>query len=312
MRIGVQLDGSKRLAVAPLLDRARDLEARGFASVWIPHVFGFDAMMAAALVGQATTRIEVGTAVVPTQPRHPSALAQQALTASAACDGRFTLGIGLSHPAIVEGMLGLSYDRPAAHMREVLGVLEPLLRGEPASWEGEQFRVNLALGAPEKTPVPVLLGALGERMLELAGREADGTILWATGPRAIEAHVAPKLRAAARAAGRSAPRIVAGIHVALTRDLRAARGMVSDMVSLYGQMPSYRRMLDREGTENPDQLALIGDEVTIQAGIRRLTGVGVTDLQACVLPLGAETRDRTLDFLQSLAEEPAPQPSSGR
>ncbi|TFG93714.1 MAG: LLM class flavin-dependent oxidoreductase, partial [Myxococcales bacterium] len=187
MQIGVMFGGrSNPVGLDDLVARARDVESRGFATLWLPNVFGLDAVTTAAVVGRETERIEIGTAVVPTHPRHPTALAQQALTAGAACRGRFTLGIGLSHPPVIEHMFGLSYTRRARHMREYMAVLGPLLRGEPAKFSGEEYRVDLALDVPDARPVPILIAALGERMLEIAGSRAAGTILWMAGPRTIE------------------------------------------------------------------------------------------------------------------------------
>jgi len=282
-----------------LVSQARELEARGFATAWVPHVFGLDAVTAAAVIGRETERIEIGTAVVPTYPRHPTALAQQALTAGVACRGRFTLGIGLSHRVMMEKLMGLSYARRARHMREYIEVLGPLLAAEPARFEGEEFRVSLDLDVPEVRPVPVLIAALGDRMLEIAGRRAAGTILWMTGPRTIESHTAPKLRAAARDAGRPNPRIVAGMQVVLTskRDSTVER-LARDM-AVYSRLPSYRAMLEKEGAEHPVDLALVGDERALDSGLDRLRDVGVTDLEAVVIPVEAGDSERTYDYLAS-------------
>jgi F420-dependent oxidoreductase-like protein len=288
-----------RIGVDGFVERARDLEERGIDTMWIPHVFGHDAITIAALVGRETERIEIGTAVVPTYPRHPTAMAQQALSAGAACRGRFTLGIGLSHPPVIENMIGLSYARRARHMREYMAVLGPLLRGAPAKFEGEEYRVDMAVEVPDAEPVPVVIAALGPRMLEIAGRDAAGTILWMTGFGAIERHVVPRLRAAASAAGRAEPRIVAGMHVALTADADAANERVAAMLEQYRLMPSYRAMIELEGSARPSDFAIVGDESALDAGLARLRDIGVTDLDANILELDAETRERTLDYLAS-------------
>jgi F420-dependent oxidoreductase-like protein len=300
MRIGVMLGGARRvLALDELVKRTRDLEARGFDTVWLPGVFSLDPVIAAAVIGGGTERIEIGTAVVPTQPRHPAALAQQALTAAIACQGRFTLGIGLSHPAVIEGMLGLSYARRASHMLEYMAVLAPLLRAERVAHRGDEYRVALALALPEAPPVPILIAALGDRMLDIAGSRAGGTILWCTGPRTIEKHIAPKLRAAAREAGRPPPRIVAGMHIALTSEREAARERVAKAMAFYGQMPSYRAMLEMEGADGLEGMALVGDERALDAGLDRLRDLGVSDFEASILPMDDEVEERTLRYLES-------------
>jgi F420-dependent oxidoreductase-like protein len=288
-----------RSGLDDLVARARDLESRGFATLWTPHVFGLDAITAAAVIGRETDRIELGTAVVPTYPRHPTALAQQALTAGAACRGRFTLGIGLSHQVLIEGILGLSYARRARHMREYMEILGPLLRGERASFEGEEYRVDLALDVPDAQPVPILVAALGDQMLKIAGRSAAGTILWMTGPRAIETHIAPKLRAAASEAGRPEPRIVAGMHIVLTSNTEAAIERVGKSLAMYGQLPSYRAMLDKEGAESPTDLVLVGDEKVLDAELERLRNLGVSDFEAVIIPAEQGANERTLEFLES-------------
>ena len=302
--------GAREASLAGLLARARELEARGFSTVWIPHVFGLDAITAAALVGRETKQIEIGTAVVPTYPRHPTALAQQALTANLASEGRFTLGIGLSHPPVIENMLGLSYERRAKHMREYMAVLGPLLRGEPASFAGEEYRVSLALDVPEARPVPVVIAALGNEMLKIAGREATGSILWMVGPRTIERHIVPRLQAAANAAGKPRPRVVAGMHIVLTADVDAAKERLRRMLTMYSQMPSYRAMLEIEATDDLLNLALVGDERTLDAGLDRLRDIGVTDFEASIARGEPGSEDRTLDYLASRV--PAPRQPRGR
>ncbi|MBW2423866.1 MAG: TIGR03564 family F420-dependent LLM class oxidoreductase [Deltaproteobacteria bacterium] len=302
MRIGEMVGGYEtRIGVEGFIERARDLESRGFDTMWIPHVFAHDAIGIATLLARETERIELGTAVVPTQPRHPASLAQQALTAGAASGGRFTLGIGLSHPPVIENMHGLSYARRASHMREYMAVLGPLLRGEAASFEGEEYRVSMAVDVPDAQRVPVLIAALGPRMLEIAGSEAAGTILWMTGFRTIEEHVVPTICAAAEAAGRSSPRIVAGMNVALVSDVEAAQARMAEWIGQYRLMPSYKAMIDREGSDKASDFAIVGDERTLAAGLDRLESIGVTDLDASILDFEEGCRARTLDFLASRA-----------
>jgi len=300
MRIGIMAgatggdDGLDALVAS-----AKDFEARGFDTMWMANIFGIDAITAAAIIGRETETIGLGTAVVPTYPRHPTALAQQALTAQAASAGRFALGIGLSHKVVIEDMLGLSYARRAKHMREYMAVLGPLLRGEPAKFEGEEYRVNLALAVPGATPVPTLIAALGDHMLRIAGETADGTILWMTGPDTIESHIGPKLRSAAADSGRPEPRVVAGLPIVLTENVDAAREAISKILVIYGQLPSYRAMLDKEGAAGPADVALVGNEKELDAQLQRLRDVGVTDFSASIAPTEDGAVERTLDYLAS-------------
>ncbi len=300
MRIGVMAGATGGdNSLAALVSKAKDLEARGFATLWYPNIFGLDAITTLALVGRETQRIELGTAVVPSYPRHPAALAQQALTAQVASGGRFALGIGLSHKLVIEDMFGMSYEKPARHMREYVEVLLPLLRGEPVKHAGEQYRVNVGLQVPGATRVPLLIAALGDVMLGIAGSRTDGTILWMTGAKTIETHIAPKLNAAAKQAGRPAPRIVTGLPIALVRDAAKAREWVAQNLAMYGMLPSYRAMLDKEGAAGPADVALVGDEKALAAGLERLRGAGTTDFNAAIIPCEDGAEKRTLDWLQA-------------
>ena len=301
MRIGLFLGATAdtSFGLADLVGFIRDVEARGFDAVWLPNIFGLDAVGACAIAGWDTQRIELGTAVTPTYPRHPSALAQQAMTTQAACDGRFALGIGLSHKLMIEDMLGMSYDKPARHMKEYLQIIAPLLRSEPVEFEGEQLTAKLALDLPGVAPVPLLVAALGPALLKLAGAYADGTSTWMTGPRTIEQHIVPIINAAAAAAARPAPRIVCGMPICLTGDVAAAREPIGKALQVYGMLPSYRAMLDREGVAGPEELAMVGDEATLRAAIGRLRDVGVTDFNAAVIAPPGGDLEETLALLQS-------------
>jgi 5,10-methylenetetrahydromethanopterin reductase len=300
MRIGIMSGhGRQDEDLKALVAKAQDLEARGFHTLWIANIFAIDAITASAVIGRETSKIELGTAVVPTYPRHPTALAQQALTSQSACEGRFTLGIGLSHQIVIEGMLGLSYERRAKHMREYMSVLGPLLRGEKAEYSGTEFRVNLDLAVPHTKPVPTLIAALGDHMLKIAGETADGTLLWMTGPRTVADHVVPKIQSAAAAAGRPEPRIVAGLPIVLTENETAAREAVGKILVHYGQIPSYRAMLDKEGVDGPAEIALVGTEKQLDEGLARLEEAGVTDFDAALIPAEDGALTRTLDYLQS-------------
>ncbi len=294
-----EIAGEAATRLDEVVGEAKRAESDGFASYVVPHIFGLDAVGMLTVVGRETERIELIPAVVPIAPRHPAALAQQALTAQAASGGRFTLGVGLSHKAVIEDMFGLSYERPAARMREYLSVLVPLLAQKPVSFEGELYRVKAELSVAGVERVPLLVAALGPRMLEVAGEWADGTTTWMTGLETLARHTVPTLRRAAEAAGRSSPRVQACVPVALVSDVRAARETCNRVFEIYGRLPSYRAMLDREGAGGPGDVALVGDERAIREGLRHYREAGVTDFGASVFAAEEGAVERTVGLLRS-------------
>jgi F420-dependent oxidoreductase-like protein len=277
MRIGIFGGDTANRTIDDVVADARQAEVDGFASYWLPQIFGMDAISTLAIVGREVPRIDLGTAVVPTYPRHPMMLAQQALTTQAASGGRFVLGIGLSHQVVIEGMFGMSFEKPARHMREYLAILAPLVRGEAASFDGQTLSAHGAISVAGATPCPILLAALAPRMLELAGAVADGTITWMTGPATLADHILPSINKAARSAGRPDPRVCASLPVCITTDPSAARERAAKEFAVYNTLPSYRAMLDREGAEGPADVAIVGDTATVTDGINRLGDIGVTD-----------------------------------
>jgi F420-dependent oxidoreductase-like protein len=305
--------GRYRDKVARLVADAVGAEQAGFASVWVPQVpDDFDAMTAIALMGTATTRIELATAVVPIQTRHPVAMAQQALADQAVCEGRFTLGLGPSHHWIITDMLGLPYERPARLVRSYLEVLEVALSGPgPVDVENEHFRVHNPLDVTDVGPTPVLLAALAPAMLRLAGERASGTILWMADERAIAEHVGPRIGAAATAAGRPSPRIVAGVPVVLcgNGEVDAARDWANRALGHAEFSPNYQRLLEHGDATDVGDLLAAGDESAVLTRLRRFADAGVTDLAVRVLPFGSdrdarvESRDRTLAMLASQCPE---------
>lgn len=299
MRIGLSVGAGATTSIDDFIGQVKRAEDQGYASAWVANIFGFDAINVLALAGRQTSRIELGTAVVPSFPRHPVAIAQQALTTQAASSGRFNLGIGLSHKIVIENMLGMSYTNTADHMREYLSVLRPLLNGEPASFSGEHYRVNAGLQMAGASPVPVLVAALGPRMLKVAGELADGTLTWMTGPKTLRDHIVPTIRAAARAAGRPEPRIVASLVISLTNDPEGAKAKASEGLKIYGTLPSYRAMLDREGALNPGDVTIAGDEKALDAGLKQLEEAGVTEFAASLFPTDEGAIKRTSEYLQS-------------
>jgi F420-dependent oxidoreductase-like protein len=305
--------GRYREKVARLLADAQAAEAAGFTTIWVPQLPGdFDALTAVALMGQATDRIELGTAVMPIQTRHPVAMAQQALSNQAVCEGRFTLGLGPSHHWIVEDMLGLSYDKPARQVRDYLEVLNAAFAGPaPVDVENDSYRVHNPLDVTDIVPTPVLLAALAPVMLRLAGEHASGTILWMADERAIGDHVLPRISKAAAEAGRPSPRIVAGVPVALCPDAEvdAARAWANQVLGHAEYSPNYQRLLEHGDATDVGDVLAAGDETAVVDRLRGFRDAGVTDLAVRVLPLGRdraariESRDRVLRLLSSLSPE---------
>ena len=277
-------------------------ESMGFRSVWVPNVFGSDALTVLALAGARTTTIELGTLVMPTYTRHPTVMAQQALTTNALARGRLTLGIGLSHRVRMEAMLGIDWDHPIRHLREYLTCLGPLLRGEATVFRGEEFRIDgYRLTIPGATPPQVLVAALGLQMLRLTGRLADGTAIFMAGPSYLRDHAVPAIGAAAQAAGRPTPRVLTGLPVCVTNRGAEARELANKAYGHFGQMPSYRAILNKEGAAGPADVALIGSADEVSAGIQALANAGATDLAATVFALPDEDPTPTYDLLREHA-----------
>ena len=286
-----------------IVTRARVLASTGVASLWSSQIFGWDTLTVLAVVGREVPGVELGTAVVPVHPRHPMMLAEQALTVQSASGGRLTLGIGLSHQVVVEGAWGCSFDRPARYMREYLSVLVPLLRGEQVSFTGEVIRTN-TFGPLDVAPTPappVLVAALGPAMLGLAGTLADGTVTWMVGPVTVAEHIVPTIAVAASEAGRPPPRVVVTLPVCVTDDPDAARTRADRIFAMYGQLPSYRAMLDREGAPGPADVAVVGGEEEVTAQIHRFAEAGATEFSGAVYGTPDEV-ERSRALLGALAE----------
>ena len=306
MRIGVFVGAATAdlMSLDDLIGRIKQAEDDGFDSFWVPHISarGYDALTVLALAGVQTSRIELGVGVVPTYPRHPVAMAQQAMTTAAASNGRFVLGIGPSHRPGIEGSFGLSYDRPALHVREYLSVLRPLMESGRVQFSGEFFNVNAELDLPNRPKCPVLISALAPRMLRLAGERADGTITWMAGPRAIREHVGPRIRRAAEASGRSEPRVCVGLPTTVCDDEAVGRRQAAEAYERYGQLVNYRRVLDIEGVEGPSEVAVVGNEASLRRQLEEFAVVGATDFMANIFaPSGdGETAQRTYAALKDL------------
>jgi F420-dependent oxidoreductase-like protein len=308
MRIGLTGGGA---TPDKIIEQARRAEADGFTSLWYASVVQGDPLVAMALAGRATTRIELGTAVVQTYPCHPLLQAQRAASVAASM-GRpgFTLGVGPSHRSSISDVYGLSYDHPGRNTEEYVKILTALLRGLGVDVKGVDWSTHAPAGTVAVTdPVPVLLAALSPRLLQVAGEHADGVILWSAPPAAIEHHIVPRVAAAARDAGRPTPRIVAGLPVAVHDDISEARAAVAMTASLYGNQPNYQRVLRLGGAETPAEIAIVGHETSVRRQLQGVLDTGATDLWLNIVPVGNDPRAsirRTKQLLVEVLDTPPP------
>ncbi|GAB3434685.1 LLM class oxidoreductase [Flindersiella endophytica] len=298
MRLSLLLD-ERGQSLDDLVAKTRAAAEAGLTGVWMGDHLSWDALTTLAALGQAVPGIELGTSVVTTYPHHPLTLAARALTVQALTGNRLTLGIGASHQLLVEGHFGYSYDKPARHIREYVKVLQPALHGEAVVYEGQTLKANGTVAVPGATAPPLLIAAHGPHMLRIAGEQADGIQTAWTGPRTLAEYVVPSITKAA--AGRPAPRILTGLPIAVTDNPGGVRDKVNNAYGMAAQLPSYRGVLEREGLTEVVDVCLIGDEATVEQGLRRLFDAGATDVAAGLVGSAADQR-RTLDLLATLAK----------
>ena len=280
MKIGLFGGAAQSGPVDQVVAEARQVERDGFSSYWMPQIFAHDALTLLALIGREVPRIELGTAVVPTYPRHPMMLAQQCLTVNAAVGGRLCLGIGLSHQIVIENMMGMSFDKPVRHMREYLTVLQSLNKTNNVSFSGEVYSTHAGVSVTGSQPFGVVVAALGEQMLRVTAALADGTLTWCTGPSTLANHTIPVLDRASDALGKPKQRVIAALPVCVTTKVAEARERASQVFAIYGQLPSYRAMLDKEGAAGPADIAIVGTAAEVTDRITALADIGVTDFAA--------------------------------
>ncbi|HEY7107221.1 MAG TPA: TIGR03564 family F420-dependent LLM class oxidoreductase [Acidimicrobiia bacterium] len=297
MRVGLMIEGS---TIDEVTEFVADARRRGFGSVWLTDGIGFEPLTVLGIVGRAVPDVELGTAVVRTSPRHPMALAQQALTVNAAVGGRLVLGVGPSHRQPVEEQWGLSYDRVVRNVREYLSILVPLVAQGSVDYEGDVYTAHGAFHIDAGRGLPVLLGALGEQMLRVAGARADGTVTTMTGPATLRSFTCPLLRAAADRAGRPAPRVVAMLPVVVTDDVDAARARVAAGLERMAAAPSYARAIRQEGGFP----VVAGSADQVRDELASLAAAGVTDLVATrAARPGSDDDRRTASLLDAVARD---------
>lgn len=304
MKIGWNGTGIVQSAsIARVAEDISQAAERGFSSYWLADhpTGGFDALTALAVARPAACDIELGTAIVPTFPRHPMALASQALTTAQAVDGRLTLGIGLSHASMMAD-LGIPFEKPIRHLREYLSILVPLLEDGEVDFAGELLSCKAQVFQPDGGRCEVLVAALGPQALRVAGRMASGTTLAWVGPKTIAEHIVPTIAEAAAKYDRPAPRIMATLPVCVSEAPDVVRQTIDKNLRMYGQLPSYRAMFDREGAAGPGDVALVGSAEQVREAFAGLAEAGVTDFCPTQFALTPEEKTATAALLTELAQ----------
>lgn len=297
MRYGINGSGQMITSgVQGVLDDLRSSEADGFSSYWVAQVGLIDALTMLGAHGNTDSTMELGTAVISTWERHPHTLAAQALTTQALVGDRLVVGIGVNHQPHVERSLRMDWDRPVRHMSEYLSILGDLLATGSSSHQGDIWSFDGEGARPSDGVPKVMIAALGEQMLRLAGRRTDGTILWCVGAETIRTHIAPTINDAAADAGRPAPAIVCSLPVWVTDDPAPAREFLAAILADYAALPSYRAMMDIEGVAGLGDLSIVGSEDEVREQLARIEASGATDFTA--VPMGGnpdeESRTRAV------------------
>jgi F420-dependent oxidoreductase-like protein len=299
MKIGI-FGSQNDSTVDGVVAEVKRAEADGFASFWQSQIFGLDALNVLSVVSREVPRIELGTSVIPTYPRHPMMLAQQALTTNQASGGRLCLGIGLSHKVVIEGMLNMSFDKPVRHMKEYLSILMPLIHDRKVSFAGETLTTHAELTINKAQSCDVVVAALGSQMLKLAAAMTQGTLTWCTGPETLRTLTVPTINAAAEEFGKPNPRVIAALPVCVTKDVDGARARAAQVFAVYGQLPSYRAMLDHEGVAGPADVAIIGSASEVFDKVAALQEIGVTDFGGVEFGGTPDELHDTREMLKSL------------
>ncbi|MFH9659701.1 TIGR03564 family F420-dependent LLM class oxidoreductase [Streptomyces sp. NPDC017248] len=303
MTIGVSL--SHLDPIDTIVRLAREARASGLTSAWFGQTFSYDSPALAAIVGREVPGLQVGTSAIPVFGRHPLLVASQAQTAQAATGGRYHLGLALGTKHFTETGFGIPYERPIARLREFLTALRPLLETGSTDFHGELLTASTPLPATvpgAEPPVPVLVAAMAPQALRVAGTLADGILPLLAGPRALAEHIVPAVTAAAEAAGRPAPRIVAFVPGVVTSDAEKVRRTAVETLSFYERFPSYQRVIELSGGTRAVDVAVIGDEEHVAAGVRRYRDAGATEVVFTATDLGGEAdQRRTFALLGELA-----------
>lgn len=281
-------------AVDDFVSQARRAHGLGVRQVWVAQQFDHDAISLAGLIGAAVPGLDVGTSVVPFNPRHPLTLASQAQTAQAAAHGRFSLGLGLGAHDIERTAFGISPPNTIARLREYLTILRSVFDSGEVDFHGAEFTASPAwpVSLAGGSPVPVYVAAMGPKALRVAGELADGTLPYLAGPRTIAEFIEPTIAKAAAEAGRPSPRIVVFVPAQLSDDVQTARAQAEEQLAFYATIPSYQKVIAREGVSNLADLAAIGDPDAVRRTVQSYLDAGATDV--VLSPLDRSRPDEAL------------------
>jgi alkanesulfonate monooxygenase SsuD/methylene tetrahydromethanopterin reductase-like flavin-dependent oxidoreductase (luciferase family) len=285
-------------------------ERLGFESIWMSQVVDSeDAATALSAYAAVTSRVRLGVAVIPIHLRHPVSTIQMAATLDELSGGRFRLGLGAGSELTVEWILGLKPGPPLAAMREYAGIVREGLGTGSVTFQGHQFTARWKYSAPPRPQVPIMIGAMGPRMLELAGEIGDGVMLWMCTPAYVRDVAMPRVEAGRARSRAAAPgfEVQACIYISLTSNPDHARRYVRAMLQHYTKLPTYRRFFAGMGFAEDvergvisealiDQVSGIGDELDVRCAIERFRDAGCTLPTVAVLP----QHDGSADFATTL------------
>ena len=307
MRISVFIgDGPSGKGVNGLVDAAITAEQLGFDGIWYPQMNNVDVLTVIGLASNNTSKIQMGTAVIPIFTRHPLVMAQQAMTVQLAANGRLALGLGLSHKKTMQDSFGLKYENLAQHAMEYLSIINQLNESSSVDFTGQFYRAEWTIDLPAFSKFPVLFAALGPRMLDAAGKYADGTITWMAGPKVLERDIVPKIQHSTQISERPSPKILTGIPIAITNDIERAKEAANKQFSLYKRLPSYKRLLDLENASCISDIAIIGNKTEVKKKLEQYQIAGATEILAMAFPVGTDHNQEiseTWNILSEIAKE---------
>lgn len=266
--------------VDDFIAQARRAQEVGVEQVWLSQRFDHDAIALAGILGAAVPGLKVGTFVVPINPRHPLIVSSLAQTAQAATHGNFILGLGLGAHQLERDAFGTPFPNTIGRLREHLTVLRSIFDTGAVDFHGEELtaKPEWPVTVPGATAIPIYVAAMGPKALQVTGELADGTLPYLAGPRTIAEFIEPTIAKAAADAGRPKPQIIAAVPVLVTDDLDAGRAVAAERLGFYESIPSYRKVLDREGADHAGDLAAVGSAEAVAKHLRTYLDAGATDV----------------------------------